>query len=388
MSSLRSSLAIAASLASWLGAAALPASARQVEVRWLPAGGTPAVGYVVYVGQASRSYGQSTDVGLPPPDGSGVRSALIAGLPDDRDLYVAVTAYSADDLESGFSNESVVRAIPTLPPPDPPVDPGDPPVPPVDPGDPPVTPPTTNVTVFQVEDGSPHALFDASESRVIDVAGHQIAYQADMDARGRIGGKGAADLDGDGGFETPFELHGKVKGAAPLLASKLKMKAKGEEETVKVLLRRHIDRENGTDVEEIVSSAKGPEGEALEEVQEQARAAEPGSQSWALSFWIHVDSEDVRKPVIGNLAFGGGRYVELAGQARLDEESGTWKLRLASSGDDRGVRFKLDEVVLSEDRTEVLSGEIVCNALGQQQRILLGSAAEAPPAPDPPLHGG
>ena len=74
------------------------------NLTWSPIVDDDLLGYRVYYGTASRSYGAPIDVG-------NVTSYQLTGLTNDVTYYIAVTAYYTGDRESGYSVE--VTAIPT-----------------------------------------------------------------------------------------------------------------------------------------------------------------------------------------------------------------------------------------------------------------------------------
>ncbi|MBZ0220469.1 MAG: fibronectin type III domain-containing protein [Candidatus Methylomirabilis sp.] len=85
---------------------------RSVEVAWDPPdtrqNGTALSsgeigGYRVHYGAESGNYDTIIDVG-------GATSLTIEDVPSDCDIYVAVTVYDTDGLESNFSDELVIAA--------------------------------------------------------------------------------------------------------------------------------------------------------------------------------------------------------------------------------------------------------------------------------------
>ena len=87
-----------------------PAEAqRQATLRWIAPTDQPVDGYVVYLGQSSRSYQDVIDVGFLAPDASGVATTTIQGLQSGVDYYAAVTAYNGAG-ESSYSNEILLAA--------------------------------------------------------------------------------------------------------------------------------------------------------------------------------------------------------------------------------------------------------------------------------------
>ena len=89
--------------------------ARTETLRWLDSNPAPSpvVGFRVHTGPSPRTYSVVVDVGLP-PDAAGVRSYDLA-VADQETIYVAMTAYDADGLDSIYSNEQ--ERAPAPPPP-------------------------------------------------------------------------------------------------------------------------------------------------------------------------------------------------------------------------------------------------------------------------------
>jgi glucose/arabinose dehydrogenase len=82
---------------------------------------TPVKGFNLYIGVSSGSYMPAIDVGSGTDEGNGVHSYSYTTPPlvlPSAVLYVAMTAYDDQGLESAFSNE-IVRNPPTSPPPPP-----------------------------------------------------------------------------------------------------------------------------------------------------------------------------------------------------------------------------------------------------------------------------
>jgi len=79
------------------------------------------VGFNVYFGTASRSYGDPVDAGKPVPDSAGVYTFALevpASL-ENEPLYIAVTADDGQGTESVYSNEKVRDPDGCVPPPPP-----------------------------------------------------------------------------------------------------------------------------------------------------------------------------------------------------------------------------------------------------------------------------
>ena len=88
----------------------LPASghARTEIFRWIDGNPdpSPVAGFRIHFGTSSRSYFKTLDLGLPPADADGIRSAPFE-VGDTALIYVAMTAYDADNVQSAFSNEQL-----------------------------------------------------------------------------------------------------------------------------------------------------------------------------------------------------------------------------------------------------------------------------------------
>jgi hypothetical protein len=82
------------------------ANARTETLRWEHPSPSQVAGYYVHYGPSSGSYTTQIDVALPPPNADGTYSYDMV-VPDDAELYVAVTAYDAQNQESDYSNEQL-----------------------------------------------------------------------------------------------------------------------------------------------------------------------------------------------------------------------------------------------------------------------------------------
>ena len=85
----------------------LPTESPAVSARltWQPSTDSRVTGYFVYVRQATMPYGVAIDAGAPRPAGDGTLSYVVSGLSDTQTYFLALTAYTATNLESGLSNE-------------------------------------------------------------------------------------------------------------------------------------------------------------------------------------------------------------------------------------------------------------------------------------------
>jgi hypothetical protein len=90
-----------------LAAGAYAQAQQSVTLAWDPSSDPTVAGYRVYVGSASHTYTNLTDVG-------NKTSATITGLISGRMYYFAVTAYDASGLESDFSGE-ITYVVPAAP---------------------------------------------------------------------------------------------------------------------------------------------------------------------------------------------------------------------------------------------------------------------------------
>jgi hypothetical protein len=85
----------------------LPTESRALveQLRWQPSTDSRVTGYFVYVRQATMPYGMALDAGAPRPASDGTLSYDVTGLSDSQVYFVALTAYTATNLESALSNE-------------------------------------------------------------------------------------------------------------------------------------------------------------------------------------------------------------------------------------------------------------------------------------------
>jgi hypothetical protein len=104
------STALVAALGLLLGPLSGEAHAYAARLRWQPSTDPTVGGYRIYRRPLGGWYGAAENVGIPPADGAGTLSHVITGLDASTDYAFAVTAYSTDGTESGFSNELILRA--------------------------------------------------------------------------------------------------------------------------------------------------------------------------------------------------------------------------------------------------------------------------------------
>ncbi|RPJ12063.1 MAG: hypothetical protein EHM36_00175 [Deltaproteobacteria bacterium] len=74
------------------------AQAAEVRLAWDPNSEPDLAGYKVYVGDASRAYTRTDNVG-------NVTMYTVVGLAHGKNYFFAATAYDTSSNESGFSNE-------------------------------------------------------------------------------------------------------------------------------------------------------------------------------------------------------------------------------------------------------------------------------------------
>src|SRR5262245_52343035 len=79
--------------------------ALSARLTWQPSTDSRVTGYFVYVRQATMPYGVAIDAGTPRAAGDGTLSYVVSGLSDTQTYFLALTAYTATQLESGLSNE-------------------------------------------------------------------------------------------------------------------------------------------------------------------------------------------------------------------------------------------------------------------------------------------
>lgn len=82
-----------------------PAQGQRVEqLRWTHPNPSEVAGYRVYWGDSPGSYDSQVDTGIPATDASGAYVYSLS-FTSGAAIYVAVTAYNAQGLESALSNE-------------------------------------------------------------------------------------------------------------------------------------------------------------------------------------------------------------------------------------------------------------------------------------------
>src|SRR5262245_10276391 len=90
----------------------LPTQSRAMNarVRWAPSTDPRVAGYKVYLREATRPYGTPVDLGSALPEDDGAFAWMLTGLQPAGVYFVAVSAYTADQLESALSNELAIGA--------------------------------------------------------------------------------------------------------------------------------------------------------------------------------------------------------------------------------------------------------------------------------------
>jgi len=79
--------------------------ALSARLTWQPSTDSRVTGYFVYVRQATMPYGVAIDAGTPRAAADGTLSYVVSGLSDTQTYFLALTAYTDTQLESGLSNE-------------------------------------------------------------------------------------------------------------------------------------------------------------------------------------------------------------------------------------------------------------------------------------------
>ncbi len=88
----------------------LPAESRALDarLRWSPSPDTRVRGYYVYVREATRPYAAPRDAGAGSAGSDGALGWTLTGLSPTATYFVAVSAYTADRIESALSNELAI----------------------------------------------------------------------------------------------------------------------------------------------------------------------------------------------------------------------------------------------------------------------------------------
>src|SRR5262245_41781387 len=99
--------ALPCALAGFLAIMACPAASWGLEarLRWTPSSDTRVEGYYVYVREATAPYATARDAGAAQRTADGSLTWTLTGLSPDTTYYVALTAYTAERVESTLSNE-------------------------------------------------------------------------------------------------------------------------------------------------------------------------------------------------------------------------------------------------------------------------------------------
>ena len=224
-------------------------------------------------------------------------------------------------------------------------------------------------SVFVVEHPADEsgAVLDPSGTFATTVAGANVEYSADVLAGGDVTGSAAADLDGNGSFETVTPLRGRVSGSSGKVERSLRFAFESASPAAK--LKVNI-REDATVLDGALEGTQRARGTLLgAKVKEEQASEFPEADApigWVLAFELagkQVSNASVR--------LANGRTVALTGRFLFDFLTDLGKLDLKSAGEDTNVSMRIEELSIDDsvDPPEITDGVLIYKILGQRGRF-------------------
>jgi len=231
-------------------------------------------------------------------------------------------------------------------------------------------------------------IFDTSGSFTSTADGVPFTYDLILGPRGRSSGLAAANLDGDGSFETPAEFLGRLRGREGRLQQKVRIRFVAPDARIYVRIRERAELaslQSAADLDWLVDQkTRGKLGEMkLAEDVTTTRTTPGAVTGWRVSFTLTGTDE----PTTGSLELASGVTVALTGKQGFDSGSNRSDLKLQSEGNERGVRIRLKRLEIDPSQgppDRIQAGAVRYKAFGQGGSIVLPMVASTPtPTPTP-----
>jgi hypothetical protein len=205
-------------------------------------------------------------------------------------------------------------------------------------------------------------LLDTSGMVSTTVAGLDVDYDFDVDAKGNLIGTGSADLDDNGSNETTGAIKGKLKGKAGELKQKLSFPLVNELLEAKLKVSVSDVLSIPLDSLERTQKASGNLGAVKVKEEDITNVALPFTPlGWRVNFTVAADGAVSN----GLLTLDGGRMFPLEGTNKFNLAKNESSLKLQSP--DKGIKLQLKKVVLDDEASpsEVVGGSLNYKILGQ-----------------------
>jgi hypothetical protein len=235
-------------------------------------------------------------------------------------------------------------------------------------------------------------IFDTSGSFSSNADGVPFTYDLILGPRGRSSGLAAADLDGNGSFETPAEFLGRLRGKEGRLQEKVRIRFLAPESDARIYVRIRERAElaslqSAPDLDWLVDQkTRGKlDGMKLSEDVTATRIAPAAQTGWKVSFTLTGSAE----PTTGSLELANGVTVALTGKQGFESGSNRSDVKLQSEGNERGVRIRLKRLEIDASQPpgdQIQAGTVRYKAFGQGGSIVLPmvvSTATPTPTPTP-----
>ena len=220
-------------------------------------------------------------------------------------------------------------------------------------------------------------IFDTSGSFTSTADGVPFTYDLQLGAKGRSTGIAAADLDGNGSFETPSEFLGRMRGREGRLQQKVRIRflAPESDARIYVRIRERADLESLQSASEldwlVDQKTRGKlGGMKLAEDVTTTRTTPDAQTGWKLSFTLTGTAE----PTTGSLELANGVIVALTGKQGFESASNLSDVKLQSEGNERGIRIRLKRLELDPSQPlseQIQGGSVRYKAFGQGGSIVL-----------------
>jgi hypothetical protein len=227
-------------------------------------------------------------------------------------------------------------------------------------------------------------IFDTSGSFTSTADGIPFMYDLQLGPKGRFSGIAGADLDEDTTFETPAELHGRLRGNGGRLQQKVRIRFLAPESDARIYVRIRERAElatlqGGPDLDWLVDQKTRGKvgGMKLAEDVSTTRTTPAALTGWKVSFTLTGAAE----PTTGNLELANGVTVALTGKQDFESSSNRLDLRLRSEGNERGVRIRLKRLEIDPSAPlpeQIQAGTLRYRAFGQGGSLVLPTVASTP----------
>ncbi len=197
-------------------------------------------------------------------------------------------------------------------------------------------------------------------------AGVPLRYGYSVNPRGRLFGMAAADLDGDGSFETLVPLAGRLQGENGSVRENVRIAIRGTAPPAKLNVRIREQTDTITSLRTRTQTTKGRLlGARVFETTTTTESIGAQPRGWRLDFSISGAQGEISD---AEFMLSNGRTAQLFGRHRFLSDVDRSNVRLKSEGGDRGVGVEIDALAL-DAAGSIVRGELRYRAFGQEGTI-------------------